>query len=129
MLSKQFTDDHILSPYSPLSFQVVNKTPKRSFSGRGGAASSVFTAELVDEEGGTIEGTFWRDSADKYYDALEVGHVYVFSRGSVKPANKKYSQVSLVTLFYHCIPFALYACLCNNGDSFNAMAYKNCNSS
>lgn len=42
----------------------------RSFS-RG----SVFTAEIVDEQGTAIEATFWRDAADQAYDLLEEGKV------------------------------------------------------
>lgn len=83
-----------LNPYMhgwAVKAKVVSKGPKRSFT-RKGAPSTVFTAELVDHQGTAIEGTFWKDAADKYYDLLEEGKVYVFARGSVKPANKNYAR-------------------------------------
>ena len=83
-----------LNPYMhgwAIRAKVVSKGPKRSFN-RAGAPSSVFSAELVDEQGTAIEGTFWRDAADKHYDSLEEGKVYVFARGQVKPANKAYNR-------------------------------------
>lgn len=83
-----------LNPYVhgwAIRAKVVSKGPKRTFN-RAGAPSSVFSAELVDEQGTSIEGTFWREAADKYYDTLEDGKVYVFARGSVKPANKNYNR-------------------------------------
>lgn len=73
--------------------KVVSKGPKRSFNNRNtGAQSAVFSAELLDEAGTSIEGTFWREAADRYYDTLEDGKVYIFARGSVKPANKTYNR-------------------------------------
>ena len=83
-----------LNPYIhgwSIKAKVISKGPKRSFN-RSGMASSVFTAELVDKEGTAIEGTFWRDAADRCYDLLEEGRVYTFGRGNVKPANKNYSR-------------------------------------
>lgn len=50
--------------------------PARSFS-RG----SVFTAEIVDEQGTAIEATFWRDAADRSYDLLEEGKVSCLRHG------------------------------------------------
>jgi hypothetical protein len=59
----------------------------------------------VDDQGTSIDGTFWREAADKYHDLLQEGQVYVFSRGSVKPANKKFSQASLG------VSICLFVCL------------------
>ena len=85
-----------LNPYMngwAIRAKVISKTPKRSFTNRTtGQPSGVFSAELMDEAGTTIEGTFWREAADKYYDTLEDGKVYIFARGSVKPANKTYNR-------------------------------------
>lgn len=84
-----------LNPYKhgwAVRVKVVSKGPKRSFN-KGGAPSSVFTAELVDDQGTAIEATFWKEGADRCYNMMEDDKVYVLGRGSVKPANKKYSQV------------------------------------
>lgn len=80
-----------LNPYNnnwAIKAKVVSKGSKRSFS-RG----SVFSAEVVDEQGTTIEATFWREAADHAYELLEEGKVYIFGRGNVKPADKRYSRV------------------------------------
>lgn len=84
-----------LNPYLhgwSIRAKVLSKGPKRTFTNRSGVTSSVFSAELVDEEGTAIEGTFWRDAAEQYFDLLEENGVYTFSRGSVKPANKNYNR-------------------------------------
>lgn len=47
----------------------------------------------MDDRGTSIEATFWREAADRCYDALEEGRVYTLARGAVKPANKKFSSV------------------------------------
>lgn len=84
-----------LNPYNnawAIKAKLVRKGPKRSFS-RQGAETSVFSVELVDESGTAIEATFWREAADRWHSALEEGAVYLVSRGSVKPANRKFSAV------------------------------------
>lgn len=44
-------------------------------------------------QGKQIEGTFWRDMADKMDSELVEGRVYYFSNGSVLPSNRKFSTV------------------------------------
>lgn len=36
----------------------------------------MFSAEVVDEQGTTIEATFWREAADHAYELLEEGKVH-----------------------------------------------------
>lgn len=84
-----------LTPYNmawTIRARVSNKAPLRSFA-RDGANTSVFSVELVDDMGSTIEGTLWAEFADENYDKLEEGKVYLFSNGKVKPANRRYSGV------------------------------------
>lgn len=85
-----------LNPYLhgwSIHAKVLSKGPKRSFSNKStGQSQSVFSVELVDQEGTAIEATFWRDGADRFFDRLEEGKAYSFSRGSVKPANKNYNR-------------------------------------
>lgn len=88
-----------LNPYLhcwTIKAKVLSKGPKREFGknrpNANGQSNSVFSAELVDEEGTSIEATFWRDAADRYHEMLEEGKVYTFSRGSVKVANKTYNR-------------------------------------
>ncbi len=47
----------------------------------------------MDNEGTQIVGTFFNDSAEKYYAELDEGNVYTFANGNVKIANSKYTSV------------------------------------
>ena len=49
--------------------------------------------ELVDQFGTSIEGTFFNDAAKMFGEILEENKVYLFSNGSVKMANKKFTSV------------------------------------
>ncbi|CAD7702509.1 unnamed protein product [Ostreobium quekettii] len=87
-----------LNPYSTqwsIRAKVQHKWPKNSFVPRGQSSPvSVFNVELIDDQGTQVEGSFWREMADKYYDNLEEGKVYYFSKFTVKPANKNYATVN-----------------------------------
>lgn len=45
-------------------------------------------------QGTQIEGTFWRDAAERMDGVLREGAAYVISNGNVKPANRKFSSVA-----------------------------------
>lgn len=49
--------------------------------------------ELVDKYGTHIEATFFNDSAIEFDKKIEENRVYMWSNGSVKMANKKYTSV------------------------------------
>jgi ssDNA-binding replication factor A large subunit len=44
-------------------------------------------------QGKQIEGTFWRDMAERMDALLQEGKVYFFSNGTVSPSNRRYSTV------------------------------------
>jgi len=69
--------------------RVTNKAPIRTWSK--GAGGKVFSADLLDSEGGEIRASFFNQAVDKFYDMLEQGKCFTFSRGSVKIANKQYN--------------------------------------
>ena len=54
----------------------------------------VMTVEFVDEAGTAIQATMWKDAIDRYDAIMEVGKVYYVSRGSLRPANRQYSNVN-----------------------------------
>eukprot|EP01026_Neomeris_dumetosa_P047754 TRINITY_DN4110_c0_g2_i1.p1 TRINITY_DN4110_c0_g2~~TRINITY_DN4110_c0_g2_i1.p1 ORF type:complete len:461 (-),score=50.46 TRINITY_DN4110_c0_g2_i1:396-1778(-) len=83
-----------LHPYGQFTVQakIVAKYPKRNFTSSFGSGN-VLTIEIMDEEGSKIEGSFWREQADKFENILEVDKVYRFSKFKVKLANKKYARV------------------------------------
>ncbi|KAK9812826.1 hypothetical protein WJX72_004357 [[Myrmecia] bisecta] len=85
-----------LNPYNSnwtIKARLVSKAPKRTFNRNTGGVGSVFSVELVDDQGTQIEASLWQELADKYYDTLQEGKVYYFSKGKVKPADKRYSNV------------------------------------
>ena len=49
--------------------------------------------ELVDKYGTQIEGTFFNDAAKKFDTILEKNKVFLFSNGSIKMANKRFTSV------------------------------------
>lgn len=49
--------------------------------------------ELVDQYGTSIEGTFFKKSAEKFAPLITENKVYLFSDGNIKLANKKYTSV------------------------------------
>jgi hypothetical protein len=113
-----------LNPYLhcwTIRAKVIGKGPKREFGknrpNTTGQSNSVFSAELVDEEGTAIEATFWRDAADRFYDTLQEGKVYAFSRGNVKVANKNYNR----TRNDYCLHFDSSSTVEETGDQIDAV--------
>eukprot|EP00667_Euglena_gracilis_P012717 EG_transcript_13077 len=49
---------------------------------------------LVDDQKDAIRATIFQDGVDKYYDLIENEKVYIFSKGSVKNANKKFTTLA-----------------------------------
>lgn len=73
--------------------RVTSKTDLRQYS-RNGQPGQVFSADLLDAEGGEIRCSFFNAAANKFYDILEKGKVYTFSNGNVKVANKRYNGLN-----------------------------------
>lgn len=70
--------------------RVTGKSAVRTFS-KGSNAGKVFSVDLLDKEGGEIRASLFNAAADKYETVLQIGKCYVFSRGSVKIANRQYN--------------------------------------
>ncbi|GFY04709.1 replication protein A 70 kDa DNA-binding subunit [Trichonephila clavipes] len=83
-----------LTPYQnkwTIKARVTSKTPLRTYSNSKGEGK-VFSVNLLDETG-EIKATGFNDSADKYYDLLEVNKVYYISKANLKTANARFSTV------------------------------------
>lgn len=91
--NKKLVPIQALNPYQSGWTVRAKVSSKGQLRTAGAAGTSVLSAELVDAHGTAIEATFWRESATQAEASLEVGSVYLFSRGRVKPANKAYSNV------------------------------------
>lgn len=53
----------------------------------------VFSFDLVDADGGEIRVTCFNAVADQFYNQIEVGKVYMVSKGSLKPAQRAYNHL------------------------------------
>jgi replication factor A1 len=71
--------------------RVTSKSQLRTFANDRGQGK-VFSVDLLDKDGGEIKASFFNSSCDKFFNEIDVGKIYTFSRGNVKVANKKYSS-------------------------------------
>ncbi|GAA0165674.1 DNA metabolism protein [Lithospermum erythrorhizon] len=53
----------------------------------------VFSFDLLDSDAGEIRVTCFNNVVDRFYHTLEVGRVYVISKGSIKPAQKNFNHL------------------------------------
>ncbi|RWS16997.1 Replication protein A DNA-binding subunit-like protein [Dinothrombium tinctorium] len=68
------------------------KTPIRTWSNAKGEGK-VFSFDMQDDSG-EIRITAFKNECDRYYDLIEVGKVYTVTKGTIKTANRKFSQVN-----------------------------------
>jgi len=83
-----------LNPYNPkwsIKARVTSKSEIREWD-KNGSKGKLFSVDLVDDSS-EIKATGFQDSVDKFYSLLEVGKIYVISRGSIRPAKKQYSSI------------------------------------
>ncbi|XP_025197374.1 replication protein A 70 kDa DNA-binding subunit [Melanaphis sacchari] len=84
-----------LSPYQnkwTIRARVVNKAPIRTWSNQRGEGK-LFSMDLLDESG-EIRATAFNNECDKFFDMVEVNKVYFITRGAIKTANKKFSNLN-----------------------------------
>lgn len=87
-----------LHPYQnvwTIRARVTNKSAMKEFARKtGGGVGKLFSVELIDEAGDEIRATAFTEVADKLYGVLEVGRVYLISRGTLKVANKRFTTIA-----------------------------------
>jgi len=86
----------LLNPYMnrwSIRARVTTKGEKRSWSNSRGSGS-LFSVSLLDEQGTEIRATFFKEAAEKYFDAIVQDKVYMFTGGVIKVANRAYSSVN-----------------------------------
>jgi len=84
-----------LSPYQnkwTLRARVVYKAPIRTWSNQRGDGK-LFSMDLIDESG-EIRATAFNNECDRFFDMIEVNKVYFITRGTLKTANKKFSNLN-----------------------------------
>ncbi|CAG2107340.1 unnamed protein product [Medioppia subpectinata] len=73
--------------------RVVSKTAVRTYKGRDGKADGRLFSFDVADDSADIRFTAFNKECDKYFDIIEKDMNYYFQRGSVKSANRKYSNL------------------------------------
>ncbi|KAI7987507.1 Replication protein A 70 kDa DNA-binding subunit A [Camellia lanceoleosa] len=53
----------------------------------------VFSFDLLDSDGGEIRATCFNAVVDRFHDIIEVGKVYLISKGSLKPTQKNFNHL------------------------------------
>jgi replication factor A1 len=84
-----------LNPYTnrwTIKARITAKTDVRTWSNPKGEGS-LFSIDLLDNEGTAIRSTFFKAAVDRWYEVLEEGRVYYFTGGKLKPANAKFSNI------------------------------------
>jgi len=99
-LQRDIDEDNIhpinsLSPYQnkwTIRARVVNKAPIRTWSNTRGEGK-LFSMDLIDEHG-EIRATAFNNECDKFFDMIEINRVYFITRGTIKTANKKFTNLN-----------------------------------
>ncbi|KAH3732173.1 Replication protein A 70 kDa DNA-binding subunit [Pelomyxa schiedti] len=84
-----------LNPYQlkwVIKVRVTQKGQIREWKNTKGSGR-LFSVDLLDDKGGEIRMTGFQDSIDKFYELLQVDHVYLISRCTLKFANKQYTSI------------------------------------
>lgn len=85
-----------LNPYMgrwSIRARVTSKGERRTWNNSRGSGS-LFSTTLLDEAGTEIRATFFKEAAEKYFDAIVKDKVYMFTGGAIKVANRAYSSVN-----------------------------------
>ncbi|CAJ2638144.1 unnamed protein product [Trifolium pratense] len=84
-----------LNPYQgrwAIKARVTAKGDLRRYNNARGDGK-VFSFDLLDSDGGEIRVTCFNAVVDRFYDAIEVGKVYLISKGNLKPAQKNFNHL------------------------------------
>jgi replication factor A1 len=84
-----------LNPYAnkwTIKARITSKSELRRWANAKGEGT-LFSVDLLDSQGSEIRGTFFKETADKFFPLLEEQKVYSFCGGKIKVANKQYSAI------------------------------------
>ncbi|CAN6469440.1 unnamed protein product [Victoria cruziana] len=85
-----------LNPYQgrwAIKARVTAKGDLRRYNNARGDGK-VFSFDLLDVDGGEIRATCFNSIVDRFYDLIEVGRVYILSKGSIKPAQRNFNHLN-----------------------------------
>ncbi|CAE7196866.1 RPA1C, partial [Symbiodinium natans] len=78
--------------------RVTKKTLKRKFK-KPEREGQLFNVDLMDKEGTETRATFFNQAADKFFDVLQDGQMFVFSGGRVKSGDKRFHSFDVEITF------------------------------
>jgi replication factor A1 len=84
-----------LNPYMSrwtIKALVNSKSDMKTWSNARGEGC-LFSVDLLDQNGGEIRATFFKDAAQKFFDIIEEEKCFFFSGGRLKVANKQYTSI------------------------------------
>ncbi|XP_021715030.1 replication protein A 70 kDa DNA-binding subunit A-like [Chenopodium quinoa] len=84
-----------LNPYQgrwAIKARVTAKGDLRRYNNAKGDGK-VFSFDLLDSDGGEIRVTCFNAVVDRFYDVIEVGKVYMISKGTLKPVQKNFNHL------------------------------------
>jgi replication factor A1 len=84
-----------LNPYMSrwtIKARVTSKTEMKKWSNARGDGC-LFSIDLLDQGGGEIRATFFKDAAEKFFDVIQEDRCFFFSGGRLKVANKQYTSI------------------------------------
>ncbi|KAJ9445693.1 Replication protein A 70 kDa DNA-binding subunit C [Diplonema papillatum] len=73
--------------------RVVEKSDVRKWSNARSGEGILASVTLVDESGGAIRATFFKQAVEKFYNLMQVNQVFLFGHGRIKPAQKRFSTL------------------------------------
>lgn len=84
-----------LNPYQgrwTIKARITSKSEVRRFHNAKGEGK-VCSFDMLDADGGEIRATCFNNVVEQFYDRVEVGKVYLISKGSLKAAQKTYNHL------------------------------------
>lgn len=72
--------------------RVIKKFPIKTWQ-KEANSGKLMNIEIVDSEGTAINCTLFNDAVDKFADELEEQRIYVFSKGTIKMSQKRYTSI------------------------------------
>jgi hypothetical protein len=78
---------------------VSYKSPIKEYPTKSGMQGRLFTINMVDKSNIFIQGTFFTNAVEKFYDMIHVGNCYSFTNANLLTPDKQYSSAGIEIKF------------------------------
>ena len=85
-----------LNPYSnrwTIKARVISKSELRTYNSAKMGEGKVFSMDICDDSG-EMRVTLWREAAERFFELINPGSVYLISKGQLRVANKKFCSLN-----------------------------------